>query len=132
MYSFDFDAGTGILREKTSGYWSVSIAQRYCAELAQQIAEARRVAGSLRLLKDFSEMGVQRPEVLAEIESSHRLMDFRPADSVAICAPLGFNRTNSERSVAAKQSESIARVGFFSSVGAGRAWLLDHHASRAA
>ena len=122
FYTFDFDVGTGIVRVKATGYWTVSLGRSYCDEMERHIAEARRTAGSLRLLIDFMEMGLQPAEVNVEIGERHKLMDFRPSDRVAICAPPGFNRSNSER------SEAIAEVSFFSSPGAARSWLLDRRA----
>ena len=137
-YSFDFDPGTGILHLTTDRHWSVAITQRYCKELAQQIAETRRAVGCLRQLVDLSGMGVQSADVHAEMMAQYSVLDFRPEDWVAICAPPGMTRSNIERaatwarSEAAKRCEGAPRVSFFPTVGAARAWLLHGDSPHAA
>ena len=124
-YSFDFDRGTGILRAKPSGHWTLPVAKRYCDELARHVAEARRTTGMLRLLLDFAEFGVQQADVVGELADGHRLLAFTSDDWIAVCAPPGINRGYAER------CDAIARTEFFSTVGAARVWLMNRNTTHA-
>jgi len=125
MYSFDFEPGSGILTVTLHGYWTLAVAERFTAELANHIEDARRSAGALKMLLDFSKHGTQTSEVGQCMSQKQREAPKHASDKVALCLPAAFTRSLAERQSAGQGSR------IFSSVGAARAWLQDRSATQA-
>jgi hypothetical protein len=119
MYSFEYEPGTGVLFVSLRGYWTLSIAERFTADLAIRIEEARRTAGSLKMLLDFTKHGTQTSDVAECLSRKQRKDPKHPTDWVALCLPSAFTRNLAQR----QSADSTAQI--FSSVGTARAWLQD-------
>jgi len=119
MYRFEYEPGTGILFVTLQGYWTLPVAERFTADLAVRIEEARRTAGSLKMLLDFTKHGTQTSDVAECLSRKQREAPRQPTDRVALCLPSAFTRNLAHR----QSSDPTAQI--FSSIGAARGWLQD-------
>ena len=124
MYGFEFDPGTGILRSKLRGHWSLAVAARYCEELGERIVEARRSVGRLRLMVDATQHGSQTAEVIEYVFEHGGQAARLPSDRIAVCVTSLLGRHWAGRS-RHEGATAGSRNMIFSSVASARAWLLD-------
>lgn len=136
FYSFEFDPGTGILRARLRGYWTLAIAARYSDELEARIVEARRTAGRLRLIVDATEHGTQMADVIDYVVTRRRAFTRLPTDKTAVCSTAMLRRSHAQpQQVSGQSGVGSAQNGIFSTVAAARAWLMEReqlHSSAAA
>lgn len=64
MFHFSFEPASGILRVDVAGSWTLPEVERYGREAGPQFADARKAAGSLRLLVDLSETEILSQSVI--------------------------------------------------------------------
>jgi hypothetical protein len=117
VYSFRFDADSGVLHVEVTGFFTREEADRYFAEQESHYSDARRAVGHLKMLVDGSNSSVQSTEVSQRVQYRRRKAIKSPKDRIAVVVGSNLLKMQTQRTI---DSEQIA---VFTSVADAESWL---------
>lgn len=117
MFHFTFEPASGILYVKVVGAWTMPEVERYGREAGGRFADARKAAGSLRLLVDLSEAEILSQSVIDPLARAG-MQYARPDDRVALVVASTLLKLQMKRMI------GDAPTPIFLSTRDAAAWLL--------
>jgi hypothetical protein len=117
MFHFGYDPRTGILTVRVEGSWTLPEVERYGREAGVQFAQARKQAGSLRLLVDLKATVVLSQSVIEPLAKAG-MQYSRPSDRVALVVNSTLMKLQMKRMI------GDAPTPVFLSIDEAKSWLL--------